>query len=138
VTFVAATGDSGAPSAYPALSPNVLAVGGTHLNADVPGHYFNETGWSGSGGGVSAYEAKPSYQSGVTQSGTWRTNPDVAFDADPGTGVAIYDSNYYPGTPPWYQIGGTSFSAPAWAAFIAVTDQIRANHGAGPLDGVSR
>ena len=31
VTFVASTGDSGAPGGFPAFSPNVVAVGGTTL-----------------------------------------------------------------------------------------------------------
>src|SRR6266852_3276691 len=55
VTFVAASGDSGAPPIYPAISPNVIAVGGTTLpNLDTAGDYTSETGWSGSGGGLSA------------------------------------------------------------------------------------
>ena len=33
ITFVAASGDSGAPGGYPAYSPDVVAVGGTSLIA---------------------------------------------------------------------------------------------------------
>ena len=110
VTFLAATGDTGQPSGYPPFSPNVVAVGGTTLSIDSAGNYLGETGWSGSGGSVSKYESQPSYQSGiVTQSSTRRANPDVAFDADPNSGVAIYDS-YDFGTAGWIQVGGTSFA----------------------------
>ena len=84
VTFVASSGDSGAPVGYPAISPNVLSVGGTTLNLTSSGSYISESGWSGSGGGISRYESQPTYQKGVvTQSTTYRTNPDVAYDADP-------------------------------------------------------
>ena len=136
VTFLAATGDSGQPSGYPAYSPNVLAVGGTTLSlTDSAGTYSNETGWSGSGGGVSTVESQPSFQSGiVTQSSTKRANPDVAFDADPNSGVAIYDS-YDFGSAGWIQVGGTSFSTPAWAGLIAVADQGRTLLGLASLDG---
>src|SRR4029077_2005299 len=73
VTFLAATGDTGQPSGYPAFSPNVLAVGGTTLTVDNSGNYLSESGWSGSGGSVSTVESQPSYQTGVvTQSSTKR------------------------------------------------------------------
>jgi subtilase family serine protease len=136
VTFVASTGDSGAPTQYPAASPNVLAVGGTTLTLNSSSIYVGETGWSGSGGGLSAYAHQPAYQQGVvTQSSTARGNPDVAFDADPSTGVAVYDS-YNDGTAaPWIQVGGTSLSAPAWAALMAIADQGRALGGQAVLDG---
>ena len=55
VTFLAATGDYGEPSGYPAYSPNVVAVGGTTLTTDSSGDYLGEVGWSGSGGGLSVY-----------------------------------------------------------------------------------
>ena len=88
VAFVASSGDSGAPPIYPAASPNVLAVGGTTLTLGAGNVWSSETGWSGSGGGLSAYESQPSYQNGVvTQSSSARANPDVAYDADPNTGV---------------------------------------------------
>ena len=139
VTFVAATGDSGAPSGYPAYSPDVLAVGGTTLNLSSSGNYLSETGWSGSGGGISRYEAQPSYQTGiVTQTTTKRANPDVSFDADPNTGVPVYDSFSNGTSSPWAQIGGTSLSAPAWGAVIAIVDQGRAQNGMGSLDGASQ
>ncbi len=136
VTFVASTGDNGAPGGFPAYSANVLAVGGTTLNADSSGNYVSETAWSGSGGGVSLYESQPSYQHGVvTQSTTNRAIPDVSFDADPNSGVMVYDSFSYGTSTPWVTLGGTSFSAPAWGAIIALADQGRVQNGLGTLDG---
>jgi len=102
MTFIAPSGDDGAGMLYPAASPNVLSVGGTSLTLSLSGNYISETGWGngtdsadlgGSGGGISKYERQPAYQNGlVTQSTTKRTGPDVAFDGDPDTGVAVCDS----------------------------------------------
>jgi subtilase family serine protease len=73
VAFVASSGDSGAPASWPAASPNVLSVGGTALTLGAGNVWSSEVGWSGSGGGPSAYEAQPSYQTGVvTQTATAR------------------------------------------------------------------
>ncbi|MEI8194744.1 MAG: LEPR-XLL domain-containing protein, partial [Phycisphaerae bacterium] len=66
ITFLASTGDSGSPGSYPAYAPTVVAVGGTTLLTDGSGNYINEAGWSGSGGGVSTYQAAPSFQVGLT------------------------------------------------------------------------
>jgi len=122
VTYVAASGDSGSPGLYPAYSPYVVAVGGTSLWLHLDNSYLAASGWKGSGGGISAYESKPAYQSSVTQSSTNRTSPDVAFVADPG--VAVYDSCTYPFAP-WRTTGGTSLAAPCWAGLIAIIDQGR-------------
>lgn len=145
VTFLAATGDAGTPSGYPAYSPNVVAVGGTTLttSGDGSGTYVSETGWSDSGGGISLYEPLPSYQSGsyqngsVTQTTTNRTAPDVSMDADLNTGVAVYDSYDYPSTP-WLQVGGTSLSTPMWAGIMSIVDQGRAMAGLSSLDGATQ
>ncbi len=110
VTFIASSGDDGAGVSYPAASPNVLSVGGTSLTLK-SGNYSSETAWSGSGGGVSRYEPEPSWQRSLQSYGT-RTNPDVAYDANPSTGVAVYDSY---GSGGWAVYGGTSISAPQWA-----------------------
>jgi subtilase family serine protease len=139
ITFVASSGDSGAPPIYPAVSPNVLAVGGTTLNMDSSGNIVSESGWSGSGGGISSQEAQPSYQHGiVTQTSTMRANPDVAYDADPNTGFPVYDTENNPVSAPWSQFGGTSDAAPQWAGLIAVADQGRALAGEGSLNGASQ
>jgi subtilase family serine protease len=150
VTFLAATGDDGQPSGYPAFSPNVVAVGGTSLmlpdnGADFTGNYPSEIGWSGSGGSISTQESQPSYQTGVvTQSSTKRANPDVAFPADfrnsitnAEYGVNVYDSFTTPASP-WVELIGTSYATPVWAALIAIADQGRASVGLGSLDGRSQ
>ena len=132
MVYVNAAGDSGAPVGYPGASPDVVAVGGTTLTLNSQNNISSETGWSGSGGGISADEPQPSYQQGVvTQSTTRRTNPDVAYDANPSTGVPVYDS--YDTSTPWGQWGGTSIAAPQWSALFAIADQARAAAGAGPL-----
>ena len=100
VTFLAATGDSGAPGDYPAFSPNVVAVGGTSLYLNADNSYDYETAWSwnstynwGTGGGASTQEKEPSYQDSLPgQPFGGRETPDVSFVADPLTGVAVYDS----------------------------------------------
>ena len=96
--------------------------------------YVSETGWSDSGGGQSQYEAEPSYQKGVQKSGM-REIPDVSFDADPNSGVAICDSYDYGSSDPWIQVGGTSVSSPCWAGLVAIADQLRSSQGLGSLDG---
>ena len=64
-----------------------------------------------------------------------RTTPDVSFNADPNSGVAVYDSVSYGGQSGWFQLGGTSAAAPAWAGLIAIADQGLATGGKGPLSG---
>ena len=52
MSYVAATGDSGAGVYWPAVSPNVLAVGGTTMTYTGNGAR-TEVSWSGTGGGTS-------------------------------------------------------------------------------------
>jgi subtilase family serine protease len=117
--FFASSGDGGAGVNWPAVSSNVIGVGGTTLNLNSNGGVASETGWSGSGGGISAYEPEPSYQQtyGVNGTSDFRGVPDVSYDADPNTGVAVYDSYGYSG---WIQVGGTSAGSPQWAAIQAL------------------
>ena len=138
VTFLASTGDSGAPAQYPAIAPTVVGVGGTALFSSTV-DYGNESGWPGSGGGISPYVSQPGYQNGmVTQSTTKRTNPDVAYDSFPGTGFPVYDTFNNPVTAPWGQWGGTSIAAPQWAGLIAIANQGRALAGKAALDGATQ
>jgi len=121
IVYVAASGDNGARGGivWPAASPNVLAVSGTTLSLDSKGKLKGkETAWSGSGGGISRFENEPTYQQtlNIFSKGK-RAVPDVAFNANPNTGVVV---NYNSG---WYVVGGTSFAAPAWAAFISLVDE---------------
>ncbi len=146
VTFIAASGDQGAWSgpSYPAVSQNVLAVGGSTLTVGSGNTYGSETGWSGSTGGFSGLDngfqyglSIPSYQvSTLTASGLnygLRTTPDVSFNADPNSGVAVYDSVNYSGQSGWFTVGGTSAAAPAWAGLVAITDQGLAQASKGTL-----
>ncbi len=141
VTFVASSGDTGAQVIYPSASPNVVSVGGTSLTLNNNNTYQTESAWSAGGGGVSAYESKPSYQTsygtlhgGLLSTATGRATPDISFDADPNTGVITYDP-YNGGD---FQIGGTSLSAPCWAGLIADADSLRTADNEGTLDGVSQ
>jgi subtilase family serine protease len=132
VTFTASSGDSGSGVEYPAASPDVVAVGGTTLNTGTGGSYLSETAWSGSGGGQSKMESEPSYQASypIPNDPTgWRGVPDVAYDANPNTGFAVYDSVRYQGQSGWFQVGGTSAGAPQWAALFAIANSTRAGLG---------
>ena len=130
VAYTVSTGDGGAPGEYPAYSPNVVAVGGTSLTLlGLKGQYGLESGWSGSGGGVSQYESVPSFQSSNGVNNGARSIPDVSMDANPNTGVYVYDS-YDGGPNGYYEVGGTSLSSPMWAGLIALGDQARGTAGA--------
>ena len=113
VVFLAGTGDTPG-TMWPSVSPNAVAVGATsttRVNSGTTfGNFAGETVWDGGGGGLSVYEARPSYQS-VLPSATHRLVPDVAADANPNTGVWVYDSNATTGIG-WYIVGGTSVATP--------------------------
>ncbi len=134
ITFVGASGDSGSPGIWPALSGNVLAAGGTTLNLTTSNTIASQTAWSDSGGGTSLFEAEPSYQAGVQSTGK-RTSPDVSYDANPNTGFAVYDSLATGGQSGWFEVGGTSDAAPQWAAIVAIADQGRVADGGSTLNG---
>jgi subtilase family serine protease len=128
MTYLAATGDSGAAVSWPAVSTKVIAVGGTSLTYSGTGTR-SETVWSGTGGGTSLYTPKPSYQStAVPGMGAYRgrTVADVAFNADPYTGQ--YVALMAPGstTVKWMSMGGTSLATPQWAGLIAIANATRA------------
>ncbi len=122
VVFVAAAGDSGYGTQYPAASPYVTAVGGTRLVTASNARGWTETVWPGTGSGCSLYEPKPSWQ---TDSGcSKRTMNDVAADGDQTTGIAFYFTNptipLPPSKLPWGIVGGTSISAPIVAGMYAL------------------
>ncbi|MDE3069955.1 MAG: S53 family peptidase, partial [Acidobacteriota bacterium] len=147
IVITAATGDYGylnwnAPFTefvghpdYPATSPHVVAVGGTRLRLSVESAWQSESVWNdgstvsvpephgASGGGCSESFAAPEWQTLLTNwvsvgCATKRSGADVSADADPYTGVAVYDS-----TPPesgWTAFGGTSLASPIIAATFAL------------------
>ncbi len=133
---VVSSGDDGHPGDYPAYNPSVIAIGGTTLTLNDDGTVSDEQAWAGSGGGRSWVESAPSAQRSVVRTSA-RKIPDVSFDADPETGVGVYDSFGYRGQTGWFQVGGTSLGAPVWSALLADADQLRAAAGSGPLNGAA-
>jgi subtilase family serine protease len=120
VSFFVSSGDNGTPAEWPSASANVISVGGTTLHFS-GGNLTSETGWTYSGGGCSAYESATSAQAGFATyaqvgCGGKRATPDVSLDADPASGVSVYDSTRYSGKSGWWVVGGTSASSPMWAA----------------------
>ncbi len=118
VAVVASSGDGAYGVSYPAASQYVTSVGGTSLVKDSSTRGWSESVWNnsygGPGSGCSLYEPKPAFQkdSGCAM----RSVADVAADADPVTGVAVYDSYQAAG---WGVFGGTSASSPIIAAVYA-------------------
>jgi hypothetical protein len=114
----------------PADSPNATAVGGSSLTMGAGFSYGSETWWNGAasvpqtgqgGFGVSKFFARPSYQAGLNAS-AMRSLPDVVINADPNSGMVICQASAG-GCPTGLLYGGTSMSAPAWAAYAAVINQ---------------
>lgn len=116
ITMVVSSGDSGYGTSFPAASPGVVAVGGTTLRMN-GSRVTSETAWNGAGSGCSLFEPKPSWQH--DKKCTSRSLTDVAADADPATGAAIYDSYANGGRSGWFTVGGTSLAAPLVAGIIA-------------------
>jgi subtilase family serine protease len=120
IAITVSAGDGGYGASSPATYPNVIAVGGTSLVHASNTRGFSESVWGGSGSGCSAFIPKPSWQ--VDVGCAMRMEADVAYDADPGTGVAFYSS--YPSTTQtasgWGVVGGTSVGAPAIAAIFGL------------------
>jgi subtilase family serine protease len=115
--IAAATGDSGfnAKAQWPAILPRVVGVGGTSLTSTAP---RTESAWSGAGSGCSTIYAKPTFQTGLTTGCANRAQSDVSADADPNTGVAVYDTFRAPG---WLVFGGTSVATPIIASVYALS-----------------
>jgi subtilase family serine protease len=124
MAFFASSGDDGTGASWPASSPNVIGVGGTSLELASSGALIAESAWSGSGGGVSAYEKEPAWQTAykISKANGMRAIPDVSYDADPASGYPIYITTGT-GTKAkgaWDTVGGTSAGAPQWAAIQAL------------------
>jgi subtilase family serine protease len=109
IAVTASSGDDGFGAQFPATSPHVIAVGGTHLVHDTNDRGWTETAWRGAGSGCSTVYDKPSWQ---TDPGcSKRMEADVSAVADPATGVAVYGPNNS-GVSQWLRFGGTSVAAP--------------------------
>jgi subtilase family serine protease len=133
VTFLASSGDSGDELNFPASSYYAIGVGGETITIaystnDANYGYIENTGqWAGSGGDTTYYSS-PVYH-----------EPIVAFNANPETGVWIYDSTPDPAEGAtidggWSVVGGTSVSCPIWASVIAICDQGLQLRGIGSLN----
>ena len=127
IVITAASGDWGYLNAslevsergpnYPASSPHVVAVGGTHLELNGPsGTWKSESVWDrdgeATGSGCSEHFTAPPWQQALSN---WslvgceahRAVADIAADADPQTGMAMYDSTRDEGrAPEWTPAGG--------------------------------
>lgn len=136
-TFSVSSGDSGAwecgaaaakSQSFPAVSPWVMAIGGTTLSTNNGNQWAGETTWScssasscqqsslgGAGGGPSVTETAASWQrnAGVLGSSTARGVPDISFDASPQSGALVRVNGGL------QRIGGTSLAAPLFAGFWA-------------------
>jgi pseudomonalisin len=128
ITFHAASGDGGgywqgcsAPAvSAPVDAPHNTGIGGTSLSVNSNGEETGEVGWDGSGGGVSVLFKVPTYQKGLPNViPTGRNVPDLAFDADPGTGASYYYGGGWAGP-----IGGTSQASPIFGAALTEVDQV--------------
>jgi subtilase family serine protease len=121
IAVTVSSGDYGYGSfGFPAALSSVITVGGTTLTLGTGNTYGAETVWSGAGSGCSLYVTAPSWQSFLSACAGKRGSADVAADADPATGAAVYDSVKYQGRSGWMQIGGTSLSAPLIAGVYAL------------------
>ncbi|MEP7158345.1 MAG: S53 family peptidase [Chloroflexota bacterium] len=130
---------------WPSASPNVISVGGTFLSIRQDGTYLEEAGWeaplggSGGGGGLSRYHDRPAWQVGAgvdnAASNGKRQVPDVAGPADPDSGFEVTYTEADQGLVTG-QVGGTSASAPFFAASMLLTQQLAQQEGVavlGPL-----
>ena len=122
IAVTASTGDNGYQGgSYPASSSYVVAVGGTSLTKASSTRGWAETVWSGAGSGCSTYNAALAAASTFDTGCTKRAMADVSAVADPGTGVAVYDSFAYQGVSGWLVFGGTSVSSPIIASVYALS-----------------
>ena len=114
VVFFASSGDSPG-TIWPGASPDAVSAGGTTVRRNPStGNFLSEYPWDSAGGGVSAVEARPSYQNGITIVGNFRGVPDLSFDSNPITGVWVLDTD----GGGWYIVGGTSVASPSLAGVI--------------------
>ena len=116
VVYTASAGDSAYSGGviYPSTSPHVVGVGGTSLSTASNSRGYTESVWEtssseGTGSGCSSNEPQPSWQAAVSvikAACSFKTDNDVAADADPNTGAAVYDTTN--GNGGWNEVGGTS------------------------------
>jgi subtilase family serine protease len=132
IVITASSGDSGFSGGVeePASYAYVVAVGGTSTVRAANARGWSETAWSGAGSGCSAYVPKPSWQKDACAN---RNVADVSANADPNTGVAVYDSTPSEGGIGWEVVGGTSESSPIVASVFALAGNAATQNGASGL-----
>jgi subtilase family serine protease len=113
VIITVAAGDAGYGVYFPAELNTVVAVGGTTLIKGGGPRGWSETVWPGTGSGCSL-QRKPKWQH--DKGCPFRTETDVAADADPNTGVVAFCKC----VGGWYVVGGTSVAAPLIASVYAL------------------
>ena len=117
--FIASAGDTGGEVLFPSSSDAVVSVGGTVLHRRADGQVFTRSAWINGGGGPSRYTGIPSWQEKFNPipslSDAFRATPDVALDASPMPGYAVYSSK----NGGVISVGGTSVSAPVFAGITA-------------------
>ncbi len=142
----------------PASQPFVTSVGGTSLSLKDTSTYSNETTWNttreppkgyngASGGGISQYWVGPTWQNMPGVRNAYSTNkvcnapvgkicretPDVSLHANADHGYIIYCSAKATKTcsnnTPWNVVGGTSASAPLWAAVATLANEVSLRQG---------
>jgi subtilase family serine protease len=135
--ITASSGDSGYGVSWPASSRFVTGVGGTTLSSAANARGWTETAWSGAGSGCSAFEQQPSWQTALRLPGCAnRIVSDVSADANPSSGLGVYDTynscgssslcdlliglGLAQGLDGWAQVGGTSLSSPLIASVYAL------------------
>ena len=116
---------------YPAVSTYVISCGGTQIDTDGISVINSEVVWNqggyAGGGGLSIYASLPSYQTGLfykptnstSTALTMRGHPDISGNASPYSGYIFYANYGTGGLQTWYQTGGTSATAPMYAALFA-------------------
>jgi pseudomonalisin len=123
----------GAPFAeWPAVSPYVVAVGGTDLFSNADGSYQGESAWEAGGGGLSQFEYSPYWEAQaqpVSSNGlSFRGVPDVAMDGSIETGAELWGGDAVNGSCTPCVTGGTSLSSPLAAGVWARLQNSHANH----------
>jgi subtilase family serine protease len=125
VAITASAGDGGYGVIFPSAANTVSAIGGTSLRQASGPRGYSETVWSGSGSGCSQFIPETSWQQPIESKLGGCSNrfvSDVAYEADPNTGVAVYESIAGDGESPGWQVwGGTSVGSPAIAAIYALS-----------------
>jgi subtilase family serine protease len=135
--YFEAAGDSGAYKnnngyfSWPAVAAYITTVGGTDLiTQSAGGPWASETAWVDGGGGfyapdnilIPVWQQLPGVITAANQGSTvYRNTPDVSANSNFTFYVCADQGKNGPCTSNEY--GGTSFAAPMWAAYLALTNE---------------